>query len=200
MSIIRLQLGANDEMVNEQFINLLRRTPKLSAKYFDISADNPKHSLSILSCFEPGTLRNIIIQAPIQRNDEINNKIVKTEKFKQATDIYILRFAAINPVFLNKFYHFEYFTAKFSSISIENLIRLLNGLSTSANFQNCYLVSQQQLNIAEIVEALGADKMDNESIITRFDIPNSQFYLLIDIRQGTAVNRTVIIIYKRLVM
>ncbi|CAL2046836.1 unnamed protein product [Caenorhabditis brenneri] len=129
-----------------------------------------------LPLFKSGVLHNLEVLVKTRRG-VVN--CLESEHFKRAKSIDLFPIFGLNPSFINHFLHFETFRVHLQFILINDILRLMENLSTSNIFQRCeiYLFVDLDLNaIKEAFEVLPADPVKQEGLLY-VEVNYVQFFL-----------------------
>ncbi|CAL2046840.1 unnamed protein product [Caenorhabditis brenneri] len=120
---------------------------------------------SWLSLFKSGVLQNLRV---VMKSERKVLNFLESEHFKHAKSINFIPIGGLKPSLINHFLHFESFRVRLQFIPINDILRLMENLSTSDTFKRCYIEVLDYLNLNEIEEAfevLPADPVRQEGLL-----------------------------------
>ncbi|EGT41809.1 hypothetical protein CAEBREN_23325 [Caenorhabditis brenneri] len=151
---------------------------------------------SWLLLFKAGVLHNLEV-AVEARSGVVD--CLESEQFKDAKSINFNPTGGLKPSSINHFLHFDGFRVRLQSIPINEILRLMENLSTSSTFKRCdieVLVDLDLNAIEEAFEVLPANPIHQEDLLLlclgcSVETPplSSQSLLIDDIPDYTDVNR-----------
>ncbi|CAL2046838.1 unnamed protein product [Caenorhabditis brenneri] len=128
----------------------------------EITRCTEKQLDSWLPLFKAGVLHNLEIVVEARRG-VVN--CLESEQFKGARSINFIPTGGLKPFLINHFLHFDSFRVRLQSIPINDILRLMENLSTSSTFKRCdieVLVDLDLNAIEEAFEVLPADPIQQD--------------------------------------
>lgn len=167
LDVLNIQIHNNGPKNKEKMIRDLFNSleNKIHVEHCDIRSENEEDVISVLSCIKPGTLEKLTLSG---RNSYLNiSRLVELEQWKQAKHVKIY----VMGQSVEHFFHFTTFQVEFDSISIDDIVRLVDALSKSTNFKSCAIQSRVAPSIETIKQVLNLQLLPNPRYT--YSIPNT---------------------------
>ncbi|EGT44624.1 hypothetical protein CAEBREN_07682 [Caenorhabditis brenneri] len=166
---INIELNENSSLFQKLF-GLMSEIVKTNNTQFHVEnlgiGDYTEEQLdSWLPLFKAGVLHNLGVSVKATRG-VVN--CLESEHFKRAKSIDLFPTFGLNPSFINHFLHFETFRVRLQLILINDILRLMEYLSTSNIFQRCEIYLFVDLDLNALEEAFGvlpADPINQEGLL-----------------------------------